>query len=204
MGTNEARGSYKKMRSNYLGHKAFAHAIISAVAIAFLITEPFGAGAIEMVIFVVASQSAFFCGVGRNATFSGYGVALEINAICRNFNVPLRLNFGELCWSGCAVKPLIAEWKKTAGCALSLMLMVLLLSFAVELPGHTVPVALTYCAAQLLALLGEMYVWFAADRRVRWFLPEKTLRIVLGNFVMPKFIAELIIARARLENLLGR
>jgi hypothetical protein len=178
---------YETVRSMYARRRTEAHVVITLVAIAIALMEPLRAYSVETVLFVVVSQFTFLRGLSKNVTFGGYGVAKEINAISKDSNVTLTLDFGELCWHRCAVKPLVHEWLDTAlGCA-CIVLVPMLISIAYgALPKHAVPMVFAYSAARLLALLGEMYVWLMAERFFYWYMTEKNLWIMLQGSMCPK------------------
>jgi hypothetical protein len=188
----------------YQQHKVRAHASIALVAIVVALLEPFGMGALEELLFLIVAEVTFLDGLVENAAFSGYGVAKDIHSVSEAFSVILSLPVSEFAWEGFAVRPLVRRWARIAAGSVLLALASILLNFTIELPEHVAALSVTFSAARIIALLGELYVWFLGNRLLLWYLPETHFREMLSASRLSKMAIEALVEKVRDQNLLLR
>lgn len=189
--------------ATYKFHLLVAAAAICSSNVAFMIFSPFGADSFEAVAFLGMSVVTFLIGVDRQTLFTGYGVAKEIKDILHGSEIVH--DFGGLILKGFAIKPLVMSWlipllEYTATAAATILLYRTTRLVSAEI----LSLVLVLCAGRLLALLSEMYVWFAANRRRLWYLPEPYLDKVLHAFYSPEDVVQAMMQRAKERDLLLR
>ena len=186
----------------YRKHRAITLTVIALVGIYVLAVCPFGMEPIEAILFVVVSQLAFRIGLSWHTVFAGYGAAAQVNAVAKESRVTLNLDFGRSAWNGYAVQALVRSWKNAALGCLVIPGAAILFRYGDYVSPETVFLAATYSAARFVALAGELYIWFAVNRRRLWYLPAKFLRRKLLDLNVPGSVYMGILDRVREQDLI--
>ncbi len=187
--------SYDEAIRKYVLHLRAACVGIITIGVLLIVFEPFEVGTMEALMFLFIATWIFCGGIARDLYFSGYGVSKEINALLEEKILP---EF-ELVWDEHAPQQLVKEWLNSVAICVSILAVGTLLPF---LPSRVLHVTLVFSAGGLLGLLGRVYIWFAANRRLRWYASEVQLRAWLDRHKKPKGFIETAVERAKEKGLL--
>ena len=159
-------------------HAVIAYGFIALIILWVFLWRPYHMKGAETLLF--ASIALIFSnnGLRFNRTFSGYGVAKEINALAKE---PVLYDFDELLWNGripCSMVyvwiGIVTLWAFLAAVSITLSLTAPINN---ELLAVIVPrLLVTFIAAWVCAYVVQIYVWLMEDRLCLWHIDERTLR----------------------------